>query len=283
MRAPLSGDNLVRIVFLDEAGRSCGEPMIVVAGPIVHGDRTYRRLAERLDDIRSQFIPAADRKNFLFHAKDIYHGGGQYFKNRKDEWPPLQRFALLRTLAEVPRDFGLPITFGALDKQSAQLKSALHEPSSKAAGIFVDSAEHAVAFGWAIIGAERQMHLFPRDEIGMIIAEDTDRTKKAVKYTHSMLRDAELVAQEPRFSSVPGLPLSRIVDTPHFAAKTDSAPLQIADTCAFLIMRRLIRRSESQEFFELIAPQLIWAPSVESGPVFGEPMGSEQIATGQRY
>ena len=82
----LCGDNLVRIAFLDEAGRSRGEPVIVVAGPIVNGDRTYRQLVDRLRDITNTFLPEADRKGFVFHAKDIFHASGPYFKPRKNEW-----------------------------------------------------------------------------------------------------------------------------------------------------------------------------------------------------
>jgi hypothetical protein len=72
----------------------------------------------------------------------------------------------------------------------------------------------------------------------------------------------------------------RSLDTPHFAEKAESAPLQVADCCAYLIMRRLMRRDDSQQFFELLAPQLTWAASDS-----GDPMGSERerFGTGSLY
>jgi hypothetical protein len=283
MRAPLCGENLVRVAFLDEAGRSRGEPIIVVAGPIVHGDRTYRKLVTRLGEIAVEFIPEKDRKGFIFHAKDIFHGGGKYFKLRKEEWPRERRYALLMAICDVPRQFCLPITFGSLSKSMTAKIRKLGSDSDVAFGHFVDGVEHAVAFGWAEIGIDKQMHAFPRDEICMLIAEDTDRVKAIVKEAHALLRDPDEIAAHPVFSRMPGLPIRKVEDTPHFAAKAESAPLQIADACAFLIMRRLMRRPESQQFFEAISQQLVWSPSMDGRPVFGERMGSEQIGGGQLY
>jgi hypothetical protein len=289
-RADLIGDNLVRIAFLDEAGRSSGEPSIVVAGPIVHGDRTYRRLVERLRDIAAMFVPAAERKDFIFHAKDIYHGSGHYFKRRITDWPPPRRFEILRALSDIPREFGLPITFGSFEKEKSD--GFIADASRKVAGLdkkkygrFKIAFEHVAAFMWAEIGIEQQMNRFPRDEICMIVAEDTDLAKSALKEAHAALRDKYMVERWFAVFRQYGVPLKKIEDTPHFASKSESAPLQIADTCSFLIMRRLMRRTETQEFFEAIAPQLVWAPThaPSNRPVFGDPIGNEQIATGERY
>jgi hypothetical protein len=251
----------------------------VVAGPVVHGDRTYRRLVARFDEIAAAFLPESDRKGFVFHAKDIFHGSGRYFTREK--WPRERRWAILSALAGLPREFEIPVVFGYLDKASR--RDAIERPLSarapeKLRGRFVDQIEHCLAFIQAEISIDQQMRRFPRDEICMVIAEDTDLIKTVVKLAHRIMRDPDEIAANPVFARVSGLPLIKIEDTPHFAAKADSRPLQLADTCAFLVMRRLMRRAESQPFFEAIAPQLVWAC-----PDFGEPMGAEQIATGSRY
>jgi hypothetical protein len=279
MRAPICGENLVRIAFLDEAGRSRQEPIIVVAGILIQGDRTYRKLVQRFDEIARQFLPEADQKGFVFHAKDIFHGAGRYFKDR-DSWPMERRWPMLAALATLPREFGIPVVFGYLDKAeyrrvADRQLTAASRPADRAN--VTDIAEHMVAFAHAEIGIERQMHQFPRDEICMLIAEDTDRIKQAVKQVHAILRDPDEIANS-EFANMSGLPLVKIEDTPHFAAKADSRPLQLADTCAFLILRRLMRQENSQQFFEAIAPQLSWIASD-----FGERMGAEEIGTGSLY
>ena len=65
MRALLCGDKLVRIGFLDEAGRSRQEPVIVVAGLLINGDRTYRQLEHRLREI-AEAIPKEEPGSILY-------------------------------------------------------------------------------------------------------------------------------------------------------------------------------------------------------------------------
>jgi hypothetical protein len=74
----------------------------------------------------------------------------------------------------------------------------------------------------------------------LLIAADTDRVKRALRIAHGFLRDPDQM-KGSEFEAMPDFPLRKIVDTPHFAERSDSAPLQVADVCAFLIMRRLMR------------------------------------------
>ena len=57
MMTRLDGHKLMRIAFLDESGRSRQEPKIVVAGILIHGDRTYRKLEEALRTIAVEDLP----------------------------------------------------------------------------------------------------------------------------------------------------------------------------------------------------------------------------------
>src|SRR5579872_621704 len=273
MLGPLIGDNLVRIAFLDESGRSRQEPYIVVAGLLLHGDRQYRPLEERLDAIRRAHIPESDQDGFIFHAKDLFHGAG-YFQ--RDKWPRNIRNAILQALAAIPREIGFPIVFGHLDKAEYRASVAhvvaIHKPEHQAD--VRDVAEHMVAFARCEVAIERQMYEYTRDEIAMLIAEDTDRVKVALKEAHRILKSPN---GSPEFQelavTVRGLPLKKIVDTVYFASKRESAPLQIADLCAFLIMRRLMRREDTQSYFEQIAPKLTWRAKQ-----FGDRMGSEDFS-----
>ena len=96
--------------------------------------------------------------------------------------------------------------------------------------------------------------------------------RAAASIAHTMLRDPRAIAGT-EFSKVRELPLTKIVDTPHLAEKGQSAALQVATFAPISIMRRILRRTDSQEFFEPFAPQLIWFPPPEE---FGDSMGTEQ-------
>ena len=104
----------MRIAFLDEAGRSRGEPIIVVAGIVIHGDRTYRELENRIRAIAEFFIPEVDREEFVFHAKDLFHGTG-YFKDLERS-PRELRWSKLMDLVRFPKSLGLPVVFGHIPK-----------------------------------------------------------------------------------------------------------------------------------------------------------------------
>lgn len=55
----------MRITFLDEAGRSRQETVIVVGGIIINGDRTYRAIEQEIRDIAVEYLPEADRRDFV--------------------------------------------------------------------------------------------------------------------------------------------------------------------------------------------------------------------------
>jgi len=253
----------VRLVFLDESGGSPHEPVIVVAGVIVHGDRTYRLLENRLRKIVADAVPEGDREGLILQANYLFYGDG-YFD--KDKWPGEARYRILKRLAGLPAEFGLPVVFGHLKRTPDRDRQNV-----------ADIAEHIVAFARTEVVVERQMHRYPRDEVSLLFAEDTDHVKKALKQAHAFLRDPDQI-RGTEFAKLPVLPRRKTIDTPHFAGKSESLPLQIANVCAFLIMCRLMRREETQPFFEVMAPQLVW-----SAVDFGKRMGSERIGGGQLF
>jgi hypothetical protein len=57
------------------------------------------------------------------------------------------------------------------------------------------------------------------------------------------------------------LAFTRIVDTVHFAEKSHSSPLQVADACAFAIKRHLMAKPHSDRFYEPLKPRMIMRPS----------------------
>ena len=62
----LAGHQLVRFVFLDEAGISKHEPYAVVAGVMVHGDTQVIPLEEHLNALIQKHIPEENRDGFVF-------------------------------------------------------------------------------------------------------------------------------------------------------------------------------------------------------------------------
>lgn len=113
--APLLGHNLVRLVYLDEAGTSRKEPALCVAGILVHGDHEVGELYKKLDEVKGRHIPQEDRETVIFHATDIFHGS-RYFT--RDRWPQEKRLQILTDLANIIESMHLPVVAGAYQKDS---------------------------------------------------------------------------------------------------------------------------------------------------------------------
>jgi hypothetical protein len=82
----LEGRSVVRFVFTDEGGISRDEPFAVVAAVFVHGDEQLVPLENELERLKRKHILEEYRRDFVFHAKDIWSGKGKLFKDR-NEWP----------------------------------------------------------------------------------------------------------------------------------------------------------------------------------------------------
>jgi hypothetical protein len=71
---PLRGHNLVRMIYHDEAGIHHNAPVLTVAGVLVHGDRQWPEVDRLIVALIDKYIPEPDRRGFVFHATDIFHG-----------------------------------------------------------------------------------------------------------------------------------------------------------------------------------------------------------------
>jgi len=259
----------VKIAFLDDAGRSRRDPIVLVGGVLVDGEDRRDAVARRLDAIAAEFIPEADRDGFVFHAKDIFHGGG-YFKDPL-AWPRERRWPILWALIALPGELGVPVVFGHLDRAQYASQAIVRAPGeTPRRADLIDLEEHAIAFAKAETAIGRHTRESSPNETRTVVAEDNGRMKQAVETALSRRRTQGEIAP----AGAPHAPAT----TAPFAARAESRPLQLAEMCAFFILRRLTRQQSSQPFFEALTPQLEW--NIHG---FGEPMGSEPAGMGRLH
>jgi len=227
--APLAGDNMSRFAHLDEAGTSAAEPHAIVAGIISNPDQQWKALQQYLSDMADDLIPADLRKEIIFHAKDIWHGTGKFPKER---FSRERRNLILQEIAKIPKKFAVPVIVGGIEKSKSQFEKRPRELS------------YAIAFGLAAVGVEYFLREYcEQSEIATLIAEDVPEMRRHAKEGYDRLQEPEHWNPE----TAPLLPLTRIVETPHFVEKKDSSILQVADTIAF-VSCRIIRGKEDVRF-----------------------------------
>lgn len=255
----LTGSNLVRIVYVDEAGISnpAHEPYVVVAAVAIHGDNDSGRITKLLEALADEYeLPWIAS----FHAKDIWHGNGPFDRN-DPKWPLSRRRQLLSRLANIPAKLGLPVAIGYVNRKAHQqatedyyrkLERDLGRPFKRPTSPHL--LQHAEAFVRAAKAIDSWMQVNAPTERAMLIAEDAPQVKNDLKMIQAIAQsrtiDIGLFLTES-FKTV------HIIETVHFAGKKDSPFLQLADTCAFVAKRKLMRKADIDSIYAHIEPQII--------------------------
>lgn len=239
--APLQGHKLVRLAYTDEAGLAnpAEDPLLLVCSVIVHGDQQARPMIEDLDYIVNRYIPAADRPGFIFHATDLF-SGGPYFT--RDKWPREKRWQILSEIAGIVGARKLPVCLAYTVRQDyAKIHAAQGRDPSR-----LDSDLHALVFAVCALTIDKWMIENTDDEIVVLVAEDANKAKNAIKNGVQFLSSPEKVRALAHRIELD--PITRIMDTPHFVRKDESRLMQIVDACAFLQKRRILRKKEADFF-----------------------------------
>jgi hypothetical protein len=233
----------VRFVFLDEGGISSHEPVAVVAGVVVQADEQLIPLERALERLKRKHIPEEHWDDFVFHAKEIWSGTGKIFGDR-DAWTLDRRLFILRDLIRVIKKLDLPVVHEAYSREDLLLDNAPKErpPTERELSV----ATHSCAFASCTLRIEQYMRQCFPTEVAQVVAEDNDQARKMLKAVHEAFRFPH---RAPGIISNNILPFRHIRNSVHFADKKESAPLQLADLCAFIIRGRLSKHPKGDYLY----------------------------------
>lgn len=242
---PLSGSKIVRLVYMDEAGISnpAHEPFVVVSGIIVNADKNLINVERRLQGLIDRHIPEEHRAGFIFHAQELFNGGGEVFQ--RDRWPLQTRLEIARDLANLPRKCGLPIAYGF--RERANVPQSMRDMF----GPTVDSTTivHVMAFMSCAMTVEQWMRANAPQEVCLIVIEDNQRAKKLITEQQHQQQDQKLRDTLPENLRV-HFPFRKIKEIPLFASKQQSPVLQLADFCAYVFKRILMKDRRYDDVWE---------------------------------
>lgn len=203
----------MQLVYLDEAGIGiiAQEPYLVLSGVMIDADKKWIEVEKFVASLAKEYFPTfvpCYGKQFVFHAKDIWHSSG-YFP--RSEWSRAKRMRVLERLANIPAEFDLPIVGSFVERKSfykslREIKQYMGESKSfewSCAFVFIDTARRV----------EKWMQEKAPNEVAMLIAEDTDRIKSLISAFHSSFTDRTAPTHRKAFQS------KHIVDSVHFAKK----------------------------------------------------------------
>ena len=257
--APLNGSKWVRVLYMDESGigNIKSDPFLVVAGVVIHADTQWGMLANRLDQMLSNAVPPGAPKPRFLHAKDVFHGSGEF---PRDVWDQPRRNALLRNIGSLVHEHNIPIVWIGIDR-----KKFARENSSVPAAELLETI-----YLTATVGCFMQTELFMRQdhmsaEVCSIVMEQNQELQKRIPEMVAFMRDPSKEATD----ALPGweriMPLTKLIDAPSCQAKTASSILQIADYCAFALKRLLQGSAGAKRLTAVFSPQLLSYEPLKAG------------------
>lgn len=249
--ADLVGDSLARFIYLDEAGISSAkqEPWLVVGGLLVHGDHQLDSLYSALESVARKHLTESLQDTLVLHASDIYGGNGKVFdKKLNPEWTPARRMALMADLAMIPRATNILIS-AAWVQRSQFPKSAELLAVKDTADMTLHA--HAAAYMACLMEADIWIRKNAKRENCMVIVEDNQRARAAIRQVHRYHQDKQMPLTE---DLKPYFPLQRVREDPAFQEKRPSHPLVLADFVAFVVKRRLMNDPWISPYFEPLRP-----------------------------
>ena len=244
----------MRIAYLDESGTSRGEQLAVVAGLVIDGDNQLIAVEEHIERLVDKHIHEDDRKEFFFHATNIW-SGTKYFADR-DLWPLDRRLEILHDLVEIPEQFDVPVVFGYCPRDELITAPPDFTVDERAR----DAVVHSIAFFECARVVEKIMRELWPDEVALLIAEDRPAVRDTVRDLHSWMRGGKAHGYG---AAADYLPLSHIRDTVHWAGKMQSRHLQLADICAFVIRGHLAKHPHNPPLYSKLRPMMAVYPKTD--------------------
>jgi hypothetical protein len=259
----LVGSSFLRSVYVDEAGISNNghERTVVVAGVILYPDMQWRALEAHFQELKVQFVPLDKREDFVFHAKDIWHGEGKVFG--RDVYVGDRR-EVLRALCSTITKFELGVVYGHVSKQV--IADSLDAASLPISPKTVVQICYMAALADALGRANAWVGRYAKDEFVSVVIENNNELKR---FGQRMFKELRSNTLSPEIRKVmPQLPFPHIMDVPSFMFKEDAPVLQLADFCAFILRRFLDGHEDAAEYLRPLMPLMM--ASVYSEADFAE-------------
>jgi len=236
----------VRLAYIDEAGISSKEPFLVVAGVLIHADKNLIEIERYLDKLVAQYIPTQFQDDFVFHATELFNGGGRVFKRDDPKFPLSVRLEIAERIAVIPRRFNIRLAFGFVDKATFP-RSAVVPAFATLSERDKSSAAHVTAFMVASMQIDKWMRATAPNEVCMLVVEDNQQARSLIKETHTY-HQHNIAGRFADPEIVQYFPFRKIKEDPLFQQKRKSSILQVADFYAYVFKRFLLQDARYEHF-----------------------------------
>jgi hypothetical protein len=221
----------VHLVYVDDSR----EDFQVIAALIVP-DKKFMRIEEFLAVQIERLVPEDLRAKFEFHASAMLNANPPFERLEHDD-----ALEIFRRCASIVSAAPLAIVYGAVNMEA--LRSS-HYASAEPKDI---------AFRHCIQGVERWFKEQADNEMGIVICDKddkavTEKLQKAFRTYRKPLRSA---------SDTRGR-LEHLHDDMYFGDSAFSVGIQLVDICAYIVLRHLQKRPDTEFLYEAIKGQIFF-------------------------
>jgi hypothetical protein len=230
----------MRFIYTDEAGIAANEPVTVVVGIIVNADTQWVPTVGRIFEVL-KMVPEKFRDEFVFHATSIW-ADHKYRPN----WSFEARLEFLKRMMSIPRESGLPITYGMFYRDGT-INPDVNLTELK---MTREQYQHVHAFEACMASADDYINTYAAvNEISVIVAEDIPEMRQRLREATIQLRTGgltikkALVTRQVQGKTVStsarpaAMQIRRVVDDIHFSPKVSALILWVADAVAYGLRR----------------------------------------------
>ncbi len=242
-----------RFVYLDETGTGDinAEPWILMAGVMVHNDMRWKAVERYLQELADNFALPEDRFGFFFHARDLFTGGKQEFR---DKYPLEKRHAALAALCAIAEKFSLPVFMYAINRPDYIAK---YGAGKKPNDIITEQLMHLSAACATGIEGYMRTRAEP-DEVATLVYEQNGDKDEHIRTYHNFFRTDYAAAALREVKNPRLLRFERIIETAFQVEKTDSSLLQIADACAYVLSCKMRGAGLEDRFYAPVRRQVVF-------------------------
>jgi len=242
----------VHLAYMDDSGSHKGSNIVMFGAVIVYPDTFGQVEIFHSNAVQQIFaVNEIEEKFKEFHASELFHGEGAFADIEKE-----RRFSAIRVLLSAIKMENLPYIYAAVDREKlARSASGSAHPLD-------------MAFRMCILGIEQwaQNHHEQRvpgaiqldfSDMYLCIVDDTTDSalKNHLRKSYRILRSArQFIALNNNYNR-----LWHAHDDLYFGTSRDSVGIQMADLCNLFMLRQLLGKTDSKEFYEMIADQAICA------------------------
>lgn len=234
------------LVYLDDSSDNKDFQIILA---VIVPEQIFCGVEGYLSHLVDTLVPEQSREKFEFHASKMFHSQGEFSSLNRDT--VLSIFSKCATIVQSERH-GVEIVYGAVDMRSLR------------ASHFATANPADIAFRLCLEGLEKRLEsVNPKEQIGILICDDTEKQhiKKNMQQAYRAYR--KRYKKLGVGSDIDSLP--RLHDDLYFGDSAYSVGLQVADMCAFIVLRHLEGMQDTEFIYEQISKKIFYSAIEPAG------------------